>query len=220
MRELGEDLHRIATRMLADGLVIGSAGNLSVRAPGKVARLVVSPAGVPYEQLRPDDFPVVDLRSGVARGRLRPTSELPLHVGIMREMPDVRAIVHTHSRCATAFAVARRDIPFVCNENLGPATDRIRVSRPYAVPSTGELARIAVETFARAPGSRAILLANHGVVAIGATLDAAYLVAAQVEWIASISLAARQLGREHVLTRAQQDAMARAYGVDLAREPV
>jgi L-fuculose-phosphate aldolase len=204
--------------MVADGLVIGSAGNVSARAPGAARRLVASPAGVPYERLRAADYPVVDLDTGTARGPLRPTSELPLHLEIMREMPDVTAIVHTHSRCATAFAVARRDIPFVCNENLGPATGRVLVSRPYAVPSTSDLARIAVATFRRAPGSKAILLANHGVVALGPTLDAAYLVAAQVEWVAAVCLGARQLGGEHVLRRSQQEAMARAYGVELALE--
>ncbi len=210
--------HSAALRMVADGLVIGSAGNVSVRVGGRGrARIAVSPAGTSYTQLHAEDYPVVDLATGSWRGRLDPTSELPLHVALLRAMPDVAAIVHTHSRCATAFSVARKPIPFICNENLGPASGQILVSEPYAVPSTAALARAALRAFERAPGSRAVLLANHGVVALGASAAAAELVAAQVEWIAQVCLAARQLGGEHVLTRAQQDEMGRAYGVEIAR---
>src|SRR5438309_1758907 len=77
--------HRAALRMLTDGLVIGSAGNVSVRA--EADQIVVSPAGVPYEQLVPSGYPVIDLETGTFAGR--PTSELPLHLELMRAMPHV-----------------------------------------------------------------------------------------------------------------------------------
>ncbi len=75
--------------------------------------------------------------------------------------------MHTHSRYATAFAAARQDISFVCNENAGALADRILVTKPYAAPGSTEWAEAAIESFVRQPGSRAVLLANHGVVAIG-----------------------------------------------------
>src|SRR5215218_5688791 len=101
--------------MVADGLVIGSAGNISARVDDD--RFVVSAAGVRYEEIGPDDHPVVDRRNGSWEGPRPPTSEIALHTGLMGALPDVGAVVHTHSRYAAAFSVARLDLPFICNEN-------------------------------------------------------------------------------------------------------
>ncbi len=207
-------VHRTCTRMVADRLVTGSAGNVSIRVGD---RLVVSAGGVPYEYLEPGDHPVIHLDDGRAEGGAKPTSEMPLHLGIMGTMAGVSAIVHTHSRYAAAFAVARQDIPFVCNENIGPRSERILVTEPYASPGSPELGEAAVKAFGRQPGSRAVLLANHGVVAIGDTVEDAYLVAAQVEWVAEIVYVARTLGGEHVLTPEEQAWIGRNYGIDFAR---
>jgi L-fuculose-phosphate aldolase len=208
-------VHRTCLRMADERLVVGSAGNVSVRfAPGGA---VVSAGGVDYDHLASDDHPVVDLASGRADGPRPPTSELPLHLGLLRAMPEVLAIVHTHSRYAAAFSVVRQDLPFIINENLGPASERILVTRDYAPPGSAGLAEQAVAAFALQPGSRAILLANHWVVALGRTAEQALLVAAQVEWIAEVLWLARAVGTPRVLSRDQQDAVAAAYGVRLAR---
>jgi L-fuculose-phosphate aldolase len=198
--------------MVAERLVTGSAGNVSVRFGD---RMVVTAAGVPYEFLEPGDHPVVTLADGRAEGALKPTSEMPLHLGIMREMENVSAIVHTHSRYAAAFAVARQDVPFVCNENFGVRGDRILVTKPYAAPGSTELADAAIQAFARQPGSRAVLLANHGVVAIGDTVEDACLLAAQVEWAAEIAYLARTLGGETALSADEQAWYGRNYGIAL-----
>ncbi len=209
------EVHAAALRMVADGLVVGSAGNVSVRLDQH--HIVVTAGGVVYQKLTPGDHPVVDLRDGSWDGHRQPTSELALHLGVMTAMPDVHAIVHTHSRHAAAFAVARIDLPFICNENMGPACEHILVT-PYAAPGTAELGTAALTTFRRQPGSRACLLANHGVVALGEDVDGAYLVAAQVEWIAEICYLARTLGGETVLPVAVQDAVGRHYGITIAHE--
>lgn len=201
--------------MVADRLVVGSAGNVSIRVGQE---MVVSARGVPYAYLEPADHPRVSLEDGSASGPLAPTSEMPLHLGILRSLPEVGAIVHTHSRYAAAFAVARLDLPFVCNESLGAAAERVLVTRPYAPPGSGDLAAAALAAFARQPGSRAVLLANHGVVAIGDTAESAYLVAAQVEWTAEVCWLARGLGGETALTPQEQDMVAGTYGIALARE--
>jgi L-ribulose-5-phosphate 4-epimerase len=204
--------------MVADGLVIGSAGNISVRVDEH--RFVVSAGGVRYDQLEPADHPVVDVRDGSWEGHREPTSELPLHTGLMAARPDLGAIVHTHSRHAAAFAVARLDLPFICNESLATCADRVLVT-DYAAPGTAELAGEVLRVLAEQPGSRAALLANHGVVAIGPNLDAAYLVAESVEWTAEICHLARTLlaagSGEHVLDREVQEQIARTYGVSIAR---
>jgi L-fuculose-phosphate aldolase len=210
-------VHDACLRLVEANLVIGSAGNVSVRLDEH--RAVVSAGGVPYSRLDPEDHPVVSLADGaVSEGRRAPTSELAVHLALLRALPEVAAVVHTHSRHAAAFSVARVDIPFIMNENLGPAAERVLVTRPYAPPASGDLGRLTLATFRRQPGSRAVLLANHGVVAVGASVEAAVLVAEQVEWIAEVYLLAARVGVPHVLTPDEQDAVAAAYGTTIARE--
>jgi L-fuculose-phosphate aldolase len=222
------ELHRFLLRMVDDRRVVGSAGNASVRLDEHT--IVVSAGGRLYDELTPDDHPVIDLRTGQqltgqqltgpqfpAPHGLRPTSELALHLAVMRSMPDVQAVVHTHSPWAAGWSVARLDLDFVCNENIGPAGERILVTEPYAPPGSTDLADAAVATLRRQPGSRACLLANHGPLTIGASLGQAYLVAQQVEWIAQVSAVARSLGHVHVIPPDHQDAIGATYGFTVAR---
>ena len=211
-------VHAACLRMVADGLVIGSAGNISVRLDDH--RFVASAGGVGYAELGPNDHPVVDGRDGTWTGPREPTSEIALHSGLMAALPDIGAVVHTHSRYAAAFSVARLDLPFICNESIATRAERVLVTR-YAPPGTTDLAENVLNTLSAQPGSRAVLLANHGVVAIGPDLDAAYVVAQSVEWTAEICHHARTLfaagDSEHVLDREVQEAIARTYGVTIAR---
>jgi L-fuculose-phosphate aldolase len=218
--EAKEVVQKACNRMVTDGLVVGSAGNISVRMAGDAldGKIVVSAAGVPYEDLDAEDHPVVSIADGRVMDGIKASSELALHLGIMRELSWVGAIVHTHSRFAAAFAAARQDIPFVCNENAATLADRILVTKPYAAPGSAELAQAALDAFARQPGSLAILLANHGVVALGETAEEAGLLAAQVEWAANIAYLARTLGGETVLTPEEQAWLGRNYGKTFARE--
>jgi L-fuculose-phosphate aldolase len=213
-----EAVHTACLRMVADGLVIGSAGNISVRLDDD--HFVVSAAGVRYDELSLDDHPVVDRRDGSWDGPRPPTSEIALHTGLMAALPDVGAVVHTHSRYAAAFAVARLELPFICNENIATRAERVLVTE-YAPPGTAELAEHVLGALAIQPGSRAVLLANHGVVAVGSDLDAAYLVAQSVEWTAEICHHARTLtaadAGEHTLDADVQDAISRTYGIAIAR---
>lgn len=211
-------VHEACQRMVADGLVVGSAGNISVRLDER--RFVASAGGVTYDQLGHEDHPVVDAVTGDWEGRRPPTSELALHRRVMAAMLDVGAVVHTHSRYAAAFSVARLPLPFICNESLATRAEQVLVTA-YAPPGSGDLGEQTLATLRAQPGSRAVLLANHGVVAVGPTLAEAEAVARAVEWTAEICHHARTLlaagGGEHVLDEAVQDAMARNYGVEVAR---
>ena len=149
--------------------------------------MVVSPGGRLYEDMEPTQYPLVEIATGAVRSGLAATSELSLHQAIYQALPDTVSVVHTHSKYAAAFAVARVDLPFVCNENIGPGSEFVLVTDPYAAPGTTALGAQAVATFARQPGSRAVLLANHGVVAIGDSVAQAYTIAEQVEWIAEVT---------------------------------
>jgi L-fuculose-phosphate aldolase len=213
-------VHEACLRLVVDRLVVGSAGNVSERIDAE--RFVVSPGGRLYEELQAEDYPLVDIPSGEAVSGLPPTSELALHQALYQAFPDVQAVVHTHSRYAAAFAVARVDLPFVCNENIGPGSEKVLVTDPYAAPGTTDLGTQAVRTFARQPGSRAVLLANHGVVALGASVSKAYLIAAQVEWIAEVTHHAATLdpNLRGVVTipHDQQDLIGTNYAFSVARQ--
>lgn len=212
-------VHRAGLEMVRDGLVIGSAGNISVRVDEH--HFVVTAAGVPYHRLDAGELPLVDVRDASWSGTRQPTSELALHITLMASMADVGAIVHTHSRYAAAFAVARIDLPFICNENIAMRSERVLVT-DYAPPGSADLGEATLRALRRQPGSRAVLLANHGVVAVAPTLDDAYVVAQSVEWTAQICYLARTLSAAgegaHTLDRAVQDAIATAYGVTIATD--
>jgi L-ribulose-5-phosphate 4-epimerase len=204
-------------RMVADGLVVGSAGNISLRIDRY--HFVVTAGGELYDRLDASDHPLVDARDRSWEGPRKPTSEMALHSELMLAFPDVGAVVHTHSRYAAAFAVARLDLPFICNESLAVRAELVPVTQ-YAPPGTADLGQQALAAFRRQPGSRAVLLANHGVVALGHDVEDAYVVAQSVEWTAEICYLARTLAAvppgEHVLSSDVQDAMAHNYGLVIA----
>lgn len=148
--------------------------------------------------MRDSDVAVLELDGGQLDGALRPTSEVALHLGVYRARPDVGAVVHTHSMFATTFAVLGEQIPPV-HYLIVRAGEAVPVA-PYARYGTAELAQSCV----RALGAGfAVLLANHGVVAVGADLGAAMTVAEAVEYTAELAWRARQLGVAQLLDSEQ-----------------
>ncbi|MGY4707153.1 class II aldolase/adducin family protein [Candidatus Bipolaricaulota sp. J31] len=177
---------RTARRMWALGLVVGSVGNVSLRAGNAV---YITPSGVPYERLNPRMIVVLDPGGRVLSGTGAPSSEWRMHVLIYRELPWVRAVVHTHSPRATAVAL-RGPLRPPSDEGLLLFGDVVPVSR-HAPPGTWELARAAVEALRNGRG--ACLLARHGTVAVGGTLTEALGRALALEEAARIALLARGL---------------------------
>jgi L-fuculose-phosphate aldolase len=190
-------------QLLAGGLVRGTSGNISIRLAEVVA---VSPTGVPYPELKPAAVPVVGLDGSRLDGELAPTSELALHLAIYRARPDVAAIVHTHSMFATVFAVLGEPIPAV-HYQLARAGGSVPIA-PYARYGTAELAQSCVRTLADRP---AVLLAHHGVVAVGAGLAEAMAVAESVEYVAELGWRARLLGNPATLDAGQLAEAAEAF---------
>ncbi|MFF4595533.1 class II aldolase/adducin family protein [Amycolatopsis sp. NPDC001319] len=185
-----------ARRLSPDGLAVATSGNLSIRDGALVA---VTPTGVDYSTLAPSDIPVVGLDGEAVDGRLRPTSELPLHLAIYNQARDpdgspVNAVVHTHSPHATAVSTLVDELPPIhyLVATLGPS---VRVA-PYATYGTDALAThmlTALDT------RRGCLLANHGTITYGATLAAAYDRARQLEWLCQVWLLARSAGTPALL---------------------
>ncbi len=174
---LRADIVRVAQAMDRAGFAPSKSGNVSAR---HGEGLIITPSGLPYAATAPDDLVALDLEGRVGSGERKPSSEWPFHTAIYRARPDARAIVHTHSPRATALACARRGIPaFHYMIALCGGPD-VRCA-DYATFGTPELAESAVRGL---EGRKAVLLANHGVIALGASLDGAYAVAAEVENLA------------------------------------
>ncbi|MER6133288.1 class II aldolase/adducin family protein [Streptomyces sp. NPDC001815] len=184
----GEELARAwgelvatARRTVAEGLVVGTSGNVSVRVGDTV---LVTPTGVPYDRLTPEDVCGVSLDGRQVLGRLVPTSETPMHLAVYRAT-DARAVVHTHAVHATAVSTLVGELPLVhyMAADLGGP---VRVA-PYATYGTEKLA----ENMLGALRDRtACLLQNHGTLAHGATLAQAYDRTAQLEWMCRVWLTA------------------------------
>jgi L-fuculose-phosphate aldolase len=153
-------------------LVARTWGNLSLRIDA--SSFLVTPSGIPYEDLSPQDMVEVRIADLAWSGRLKPSSEKGLHAMIYRMRPDAGAVVHTHQFWASAVAAARRGIP--ASEGKGGAVPCAR----YALPTTKALVR-SVERTLKESGAEAILLANHGTACIGADSGEAIARAEELE---------------------------------------
>jgi L-fuculose-phosphate aldolase len=187
--ELRGQVVETARRMLEEGLVRGTWGNVSARIP-ESSSMLITPSGMDYKTMTPDDLVVVDEQGTRIEGRWKPSTEGPLHLAIYNSRPNVGAIVHTHSTFATAFAVARRPIPAITEEIAQVIGGPIDIA-PYAACGSSDLATVAV----RHLGQRmAVLLANHGLVGVGGDLKEALLACVIGEKTAKIATMAQILG--------------------------
>ncbi|MBD0275132.1 MAG: class II aldolase/adducin family protein [Acetobacteraceae bacterium] len=183
----------------------GKSGNLSRRTPDG---FLITPSGLPYADMKAGDLVEVAAGGAVPDGNRRPSSEWRLHAAVYAARPEAMAVVHTHSPMATALSCAREGIPpFHYMVALAGGSD-VRCA-PYATFGTEALAANCV---AALEGRRAVLLANHGVVAFGATLAAARALAEEVENLARQYLALRAAGLAPVLlTAAEMEEVAAGF---------
>jgi len=181
MLELARQQVVDACRALRDrGLVVGTAGNVSVRVDDLV---VISPSGVDYDEMSVADVGVHTLDGSPVEAALQPSSELPLHLAVYRARPDVRAIVHTHSPQATAWSFRGGPLTPAVEETRYYAIGEVRTSAP-APAGSDDLAATATAGLGE---GKAVLLAGHGVIAVGADIGEADVVARSVEHQATIA---------------------------------
>lgn len=208
MTDLRTSVAEAARRLADEGLLIGTAGNVSARDGDRVA---VTATGVVLGRCTPDDVTIVSTGGEVLGGRLAPTSELDLHLGVYADT-GAAAVVHTHAPWSTAVACVLDELPVLHYQQLALG-GAIRVA-PYATFGTPELALAVREALA---GRQAALMANHGSVALGASLEQAVGNALLLEWLAALAHRASALGTPRPLTEGQQadavrQALARNYG--------
>lgn len=195
---LRERMLEVCRAMNAQGLNQGTAGNLSVRL--KPSTLLITPSGVPYERMGVHDLARLDF-DGQWSGPLRPSSEWRFHRDILRERTDVEAVLHTHSTHSTALACMGEAIPAFHYMVAAAGGIEIRCA-PYATFGTQALSDGALEALA---GCRACLLANHGLITLGATPEKALALAVEVETLAHMYILARHLGAPRILDAAEME---------------
>src|SRR5215467_9658236 len=195
--QLRQDIVEIGRRLWTRGYTASNDGNISVRLDG--GRLLMTPASVCKGFMTPDMMVVTDLDGKVisaAPGR-KPSSEMLMHLVAYRHRPDVGAVVHAHPPTATGFAVAGIALDRAVLAEVVTTLGSIPIAE-YATPSTAELPE-AVRKYIRAHDG--MLLANHGALTVGGDLFSAYYKMETIEHFAKISLVARLLGRENLISR-------------------
>lgn len=203
-----EQVAQVARTLAAEGLVLGTAGNVSARAGDHVA---VTPTGGKLATLAAAEVTVVDRDGRVVAGDLQPTSEIDLHLGVY-ERYEAGAVIHTHAPIATALACVLDEVPLVHYGMLGLGGS-IRVA-PYRTFGTPELAEATLRAL---EGRTAALMANHGALNYGPDLEAALEGVRLLEWACGVYWRAAAIGTPRVLDAEQQQAVidtvvARSYG--------
>ncbi|MCZ4610359.1 class II aldolase/adducin family protein [Streptomyces sp. Lzd4kr] len=216
---LGQERAAVAEacrRLGAEGLLIGTAGNVSTRVDDRVA---ITATGAVLAELTPEQVTVVDLDGTVVAGTLEPTSELDLHLGVYRRH-GTGAVVHTHAPMATALSCVLDELPCI-HYQLLTLGGSVRVA-PYATFGTPELAESVLTAL---DGRSAALMASHGALTHAPTLGKAVEHALLLEWACGVYQRAAALGTPRILDEQQQlavieAALARNYGTTHPVAPV
>ncbi|WP_126428565.1 L-fuculose-phosphate aldolase [Brevibacillus marinus] len=206
-----EQIVEYGKKLVTHGLTKGRGGNLSIF-NDEQQLMAISPSGVDYFATEPEDVVVLDLQGNVVEGRREPSSEYPMHRILYQYRGDIRAVVHTHSVYATTLACLNWTLPAV-HYLVAFAGEDVRCA-PYATYGTEELARHVLEGMR---DRKAVLLANHGLIAGADTLARAFYIAEEVEFCAEVYYRSKCIGEPVLLSREEMERVAekmRSYAVN------
>ncbi|NLG97525.1 MAG: L-ribulose-5-phosphate 4-epimerase [Chloroflexi bacterium] len=189
LESIRQELVKLHLELPKNNLVTWTSGNVSIR-DKETGLVVIKPSGVSYEDLKAEDFVVLDLDGNIVEGNLKPSSDTASHLYIYRHRPDVFGVVHTHSPYATAFAAVGKPIPVYLTAQADEFGGPIPCG-PFALIGGEQIGQVVVEHIGK---SAAILLKNHGVFTVGPSGKAAVKAAVMVEDIARTIWIAKQLG--------------------------
>lgn len=191
-------------RLIKEGLVAGTWGNISVRFGDE---MVITPSGVDYETAGPEDMVVVNIETLEYTHDRKTSSEMKLHAQIYRQRKEIHGIVHTHSMNVSTVAAARREVPPILDDMVQIIGPSIRVAK-YALPSTKKLVK---ETVKALKGRFAALMANHGAIAIGRDLEEAFTVSIIMEKACKAFIESEFLGGAKSINRFEAKFMHEYY---------
>ena len=201
-----EQVVRYGKKLIDRRLTTGSGGNISVynREKNLVA---ISPSGLDYYETTPEDIVILDMDGNLVEGKHRPSSEAGMHLAFYKNRADVSGIVHTHSKFATAIACMGWELPAV-HYLIGMAGHRVKCTG-YATYGSDELAKKALETIG---DSNAVLLANHGLIALGEDVDRAFSTAEHLEFVSEVYYLTKTLGTPNILSDENMDEVMKKFG--------
>jgi L-fuculose-phosphate aldolase len=186
---LRNKVYETAVKMARAGLVVAKEGNVSGRLVGE-EKFAITPSQLPYEVMTPDDVLVVDFNENVVVGKLDPSIETKMHLAVYKARSEVGGVIHTHSPYATALACVHGKIPAILDEQTVFLGGEVETTE-YALSGTPEIAANAAQALRERD---ATLLANHGTICCGRTLDEALRNAILVEKLAQVSVIAKSMG--------------------------
>ena len=190
IEELSRKLVNVGVQLLHNELTRGTCGNISCRIPGK-EQILVTPSGIPYEKIKPEDILSIDFKGKVIEGFHRPSVETPFHLKIYKNRDDVCAVVHTHSTYTLSVSAVAKVVPVFLDEIFIHIGGSLDVS-PYAVPGSDELAENMIKSLG---DKNAVLLSNHGAVCCGKNLEEAFEIAEIVEKICKMYIISSVIGK-------------------------
>jgi L-fuculose-phosphate aldolase len=199
--------------MVAQGMTVGTWGNISVRDP-EDGLIYIKPSGMPYDEITADDVVVMNSDMEIVAGTRKPSIEFRFHISIMNARKDVNAVIHTHPIYSSAFSVTGQEIPGISEDFVQIVGDKV-INCDYSLPGTPELAQNVVKALA---DRGAVLIPNHGTICVGADIPSAMKVCHVVEKSAHIYIMAKILGEPQTISledmRAMQAFARDHYGQD------
>lgn len=198
-----EEIVAYGKKMISSGLTKGTGGNISIfnREQGLIA---ISPSGLEYYGTKPEDVVIVNLDGEVVEGARKPSSELDMHLIYYRNREDINALVHTHSPYAKTIATLGWELPAV-SYLIAFAGPNVRCA-PYETFGTKQLAEAAFEGMI---DRRAVLLANHGLMAGANNIKMAFTVAEEIEFCAQIYYQTKSVGEPKLLPEDEMENLAK-----------
>lgn len=182
----------VAKKSYNRNLVAGTSGNVSMRINDN---FLITPSSLSYDVMKEKDIVEIDLYGNVINSNRKPSSEWQMHIEIYNKYPNINAIVHTHSPIATAFAVNHENIPLILIE-MKPFLGGDVKTAPFEKAGSRELGKVVLPFL---ENRKACLLANHGVIAVGNSMEEAFLVAEYVEDAAKIYYYAKTSGTPNII---------------------
>ena len=208
IEELRERVARVCNLVWERRLVTATEGNVSARVP-KTNYIIIKPSGFHMRDVTPDSLIIVDVHGKVIEGKFKPSVETPMHTAVYRNRPDVGGVVHTHQVYATALGVAGVSIqPILLGLKLILGFPIV----PYHLGGTQELADAVVRKLGKR--RRGVVLQNHGILAVGSTVEDAFDTALYMEEAAKTQFIAMLAGKGRIrtLTKKEQTDVLERYG--------
>lgn len=192
-------------KLLKSGLTKGTGGNLSIYNPQEKL-MAISPSGIEYEKIRLEDIVITDLQGKVLEGNKKPSSEYAMHSIFYKKRDDIFSVVHSHSIYSTVLSILREGLP-ASHYMLALAGKNVRCAA-YATYGSKELAENAYQAM---EGRKAVILANHGLLAGANCIENAFNIVEEMEYVAETYYRARSIGEPTILSEAEMEKMEKKF---------